>query len=121
VSKGWIGLESFVRVCRHIVFKGQVSEETAYFISSLPPKTPVSVFGQGIRDHWAIENSLHYVKDVTFKEDASRIMTKNAPQNISLLKNIVINLFRKNNFTNMAQAIRLVANDIPQIWEMVSA
>lgn len=114
-------MESFVKVYRHIVFKEQVSEETAYFISSLPPKTPASVFGQGIRDHWAIENSLHYVKDVTFKEDASRIRIKNAPQNTSLLKNVVINIFRKNNFTNMAQAIRIVANDIPMLWKLVSA
>lgn len=103
------------------MFKGQVSEETAYFISSLSPKTPAPVFNEGIRSHWAIENSLHYVKDVTFKEDASKIRTKNAPQNISLLKNIVINIFRKNNYSNMAQAIRLTANDIPKLWKLVSA
>jgi predicted transposase YbfD/YdcC len=121
VSKEWIGLKSFIKVHRQVVFKGQTSEETAYFISSLSPKTRASVFSEGIRNHWAIENSLHYVKDVTFKEDASRIRTGQAPQNISLLKNIVINIFRKNNFSNMAQAIRLVSHNIPQIWAMVSA
>ncbi len=97
------------------------TEELAYYIASLPATTPAKDLNTGIREHWLIENSLHYTKDVTFKEDASRIRTKNAPQNISLLKNIVINIFRKNHYTNLAQAIRLVANDIPKLWELVSA
>jgi predicted transposase YbfD/YdcC len=79
------------------------------------------VFSDGIRGHWRIENSLHYVKDVTMKEDTSRTRTKNAPQNISLMKNLALNLLRQAGYTNIAQAIRLVANDIPKIWEMVSA
>ena len=121
ISADWTGLQSFVKVRRQVKEKTKVSEETAYFISSLPSTTPASVFNAGIRSHWLIENSLHYSKDVTFKEDASKIMTKNSPQNISLLKNIVINIFRKNNYSNMAQAIRLVANDIPTLWKLVSA
>lgn len=55
------------------------------------------------------------------KEDASKTRTKNAPQNISLMKNLALNLLRQAGYTNIAQAIRLVANDIPKIWEMVSA
>jgi len=43
--------------------------ETAHFISSLPPTTNAKIFYEGIRSHWRIENGLHYVKDVTFKED----------------------------------------------------
>ena len=110
-----------MEVRRQVRVKEKITEETAYFISSLSSTTKASLFNTGIREHWLIENSLHYVKDVTLKEDASKIVTKNSPQNISLLKNIVINLFRKHNYTNMAQAIRLVANDIPRLWEMVSA
>ncbi len=110
-----------MEVCRYVVFKEQISEETAYFISSLSDTTPAAEFNTGIRGHWAIENSLHYTKDGTFKEDASKIRTGNAPENNSLLKNIVINLFRKFKYTNMAQATRLLANDIPKLWEMISA
>ena len=76
-------------------------------------------FNYWIRSHWRIENTLHYSKDVTFKEDYSKIITKNAPQNISLVRNIVMNLFRSNGYTNMAQAIRLVANDIPRILKIL--
>lgn len=96
-------------------------EETAYFISSLPPATDAKIFYDGIRSHWQIENGLHYVKDVTFKEDQSRIRTGNSPQNKSLIINIVINIFRKNNYENMAQAVRVVSNDIKLMWKMIIA
>jgi predicted transposase YbfD/YdcC len=100
----------------------KATKETAYFISSLPAATTSAAkFGAGIRGHWRIENSDHYVKDVTMKEDASKTKTGKAPQNISLIKNIALNLFRRNGYQNIAQAIRLVANDVPKLWEMVSA
>jgi predicted transposase YbfD/YdcC len=98
-----------------------MTEEVAYFISSLPASTPAADFSKGIRGHWSIENSLHYCKDVTFKEDASKVRTKQAPENISVIRNMAINLFRGAGYTNMAQAIRLVANDVPKLWEIVSA
>ena len=98
--------------------KGNKTEETAYFISS--KQSNAFVYNEGIRLHWAIENSLHYVKDVTLKEDASRIRTGNAPQNISTIKNISINILRNNQYNNMAQAMRLVANDIPLIKSMIN-
>ena len=95
--------------------------ETAHFISSLPPTTNAKIFYEGIRSHWQIENGLHYVKDVTFKEDRSRIRTGNSPQNKSLIIDIIINIFRKNNYTNMAQTVRLVGNDIKLMWKMILA
>lgn len=75
-------------------------------------------FNLSIRNHWKIENSLHYVKDVTFKEDASKIISDNSPLNMSLIRNIAINILRKNGFSNMAQAIRIVANDIYSIFSL---
>lgn len=98
---------------------GKKSQEIAYFISSLPVTTKASIFNQGIRSHWSIENSLHYVKDTTFKEDACKIRTNQAPENLSLLRNIAINTFRNNGFSNLAQAIRLVSNDISKIWQLL--
>jgi len=95
--------------------------ETAHFISSLPPTTNAKIFYEGIRSHWQIENGLHYLKDVTFKEDRSRIRTGNSPQNKSLIIDIIINIFRKNNYTNMAQTVRLVGNDIKLMWKMILA
>ena len=110
-----------IMVRRKTITKTKRTKETAYFISSLPPTANAKIFYEGIRSHWRIENGLHYVKDVTFKEDQSRIRTGNSPQNKSLIIDIIINIFRKNNYTNMAQAIRLVRNDIKLMWKMIIA
>jgi len=53
------------------------------------------VFAQAVRSHWGIENSLHWVLDVTFAEDASRIRKDNAPQNFSLLRHLAVNLLQE--------------------------
>lgn len=118
VSKDWVGLKQLVSVHRIVNNKGQRREDFAYFISS--KKSNAFLYAQGIRLHWEIENSLHYVKDVTFQEDDSKIRTGNAPQNISTLKNIAINILRKNEYNNMAQAMRLVAHDIALLKTLIT-
>jgi predicted transposase YbfD/YdcC len=125
INSGWVGIQSIVKVKRTVNYMGgknknKVFKETAYFISSLPSNTKAKIFNQGIRSHWSIENSLHYIKDETFKEDSSRIRTKNAPANLSLIRNIAINIFRENNYENIAQAIRLISNDIARMFEMIT-
>lgn len=110
-----------VMVKRKTKVKNKRTTEIAYFISSLPPATNAKIFYEGIRNHWQIENGLYYIKDVTFKEDRSMIRAGNSPQNKSLIIDIVINIFRKNNYENMAQAIRLVGNDIKLMWKMILA
>ena len=121
IPEGWSGLKSFVRLTRTTESGLGKRNEVAYFISSLPGQTRASVFQEGIRHHWHIENSLHYVKDVTFGEDASRIRTGQAPENLSLIRDIVLNLFRKEACTNIAQSIRLVAHDVQKMWTMILA
>ena len=64
-----------------------------FYISSLPPDA--QKIGKAIRQHWSIENQLHWVLDVTFNEDDSRIRTKNAPLNFALLKRWSINFINK--------------------------
>lgn len=118
ISDQWIGLNQLVSIQRITNTKGKKTEETAYFISS--KQSNAFAYNEGIRLHWAIENSLHYVKDVTLKEDASKIRTGNAPQNISTIKNISMNILRTNEYDNMAQAMRLVANNIPLIKSMIN-
>ncbi len=61
------------------------------------------------------------MKDKTFREDACKVTKNNGATNLSLVRNIVINLFRKNGFKNMAQAIRLICNDIDKMWNMIRA
>jgi predicted transposase YbfD/YdcC len=93
----------------------KITEETAYFISS--KDRDANYFNEGIRLHWGIENSLHYVKDVTFKEDASKIKKGNSAENLSLIRNIAINIFRGEDYDSMAQAVRLNCNKIKKMYE----
>ena len=118
MSAGWIGLKQVIKVKRMVKDKGKVREDNAYYISSRVVNA--QAFCRGIRSHWSIENGLHWVKDVTFKEDASRIRTANAPQNTSVFRSIAINLFRVNDYKNMAQAQRLVANDIMKLNQLIN-
>jgi predicted transposase YbfD/YdcC len=118
MDKHWAGLKQIIKVKRMVRDKGKTREEDAYYISSR--KVTAQAFCSGIRNHWSIENGLHWVKDMTFKEDASRIRTANAPQNTSIFRNIAINLFRTNDYKNMAQAQRLVANDITKLNQLIN-
>ena len=73
--------------------KGKVEVEVSYAITSLSPDAAgaarLLVF---VRDHWRIENQLHYVRDVTLGEDASRVRTGSAPQVLAALRNAVVHL-----------------------------
>lgn len=117
ISKDWKGLQQVVGVHRIVNKKGKRREEIAYFISSRDSNA--LWYEEGVRSHWAIENSLHWVKDVTLKEDASKIRTGNAPQNISTIKNMAINIYRKNKYQNIASAMRLMTNDIYGLLNLI--
>ena len=67
--------------------------ERRYYISSLVSNA--KLFAKATRAHWKIENSLHWVLDVTFREDQSRIRSKNSPENLAILRHVVINLVRQ--------------------------
>ena len=81
--------------------------ETAYGITSLKPEQAGSKeILQWVRGHWRIENSLHWVRDVTFDEDRSQIRTGSGPRVMASLRNLVISLFRICGCTNIAQFLR---------------
>ena len=83
-------------------------------LSSLPtpdPRWGIESAGpaqllQLIRGHWAIENRLHYVRDVSFGEDLSQIRSGAAPQVLAALRNAVIGLLRDAGWSNIAAAVR---------------
>ncbi|MDA3616891.1 ISAs1 family transposase [Chitinophagaceae bacterium LY-5] len=121
ISKEWIGLAQIIEIHRIVKdkrLKNGQSEEVRYYISSL--KGNAMLYSKQIREHWRIENSLHWVKDVTFKEDSSKIRVGNAPENLSTMRNAAINIFRLNKYSNLAQAIRLGSNDIQTICKLIS-
>src|SRR4051794_26670356 len=90
----WPGLRAVLAVetIRGIPGRGEVTAEIRHYLSSaaLPPET----LAAAIRRHRGIENGLHWVLDVTFREDASRVRERNAARNLALLRKIAINLAR---------------------------
>ncbi|MBE9075880.1 ISAs1 family transposase [Romeria aff. gracilis LEGE 07310] len=89
----WAGLQSIVKVTRTRQLWNKTTRETMFYLTSLPPQA--AQVGRAIRQHWSIENQLHWVLDVTFGEDASRIRTGHAPENMSLLRRWSLNLLNQ--------------------------
>lgn len=73
------------------------SNEVRYFISSLPPK--VKTLARAVRGHWGIENSLHWVLDVSFREDESRVRKDHAPENLALVRRLAAALLKQDKKT----------------------
>ncbi|MGL4649462.1 MAG: ISAs1 family transposase [Caldilineaceae bacterium] len=93
-TAGWRDCQTLVRIDRtRQVGTGKTSHETHYYLTSLPPLASL-VLG-AVRAHWGIENSCHWVLDVVFGEDASRTRTKNADDNLTVLRKIALNLVRQ--------------------------
>lgn len=103
------GLQTLIRVQSerqvHRVSIIEVSIETRYYVASFI--APAPAFAERIRGYWGVENQVHYVRDVTQGEDASRIRTPPWCSRWALARNFAINLYRHNGFQNMAQAQRL--------------
>ena len=72
---------------------GKTFLDTRYFITSM--ECDARRFGNAVREHWGIENKLHWVLDVTFHEDDSRIRRDHSSENMSVFRHIVLNVLRK--------------------------
>jgi len=114
----FVGIQEYVKVTRTTYFKNsdKISTETSFYISS--KKMTAKEYNIGIRNHWSVE-SMHYVKDVTFGEDASLIRTGNAPTNFSIIRNITMNILRRENYLNFPQAIRMIGGDIKKLCNLL--
>lgn len=89
----WTDLQSLILVEAKREIKDQVSTQLRYYLSSLTPDAQRAA--QAVRGHWGIENSLHWVLDVVFREDDSRVRIGNAPENLALVRKITHNLLRQ--------------------------
>jgi predicted transposase YbfD/YdcC len=90
----WEGIASVSLIESERTAHGVTTVERRYFISSLPPLAKPLM--EAVRAHWGIENGLHWVLDVTFREDASRLRRHNAPQNMATLRHIALNILKRN-------------------------
>jgi predicted transposase YbfD/YdcC len=99
----WKKFRTICMVEREVHANGKISKETGYYIGSIP--SDAKLFGRAVRSHWGVENSLHWVLDVSFREDESRIRKDNAPENLAILRHLALNMIKKE--TSTKKSIRM--------------
>lgn len=99
LAPSWPGLAQVCRLTRARVVRGKTSHETVYAITSLAAETAGAArLLELSREHWGIENTLHYVRDVTCREDQARTNAGHAPQVLAALRNATLTLLRRLGF-----------------------
>jgi predicted transposase YbfD/YdcC len=93
-AAAWVGVLTLVMVTRVVGCQatGQESTEVSYFLSSLRPNA--RRIGSAIRGHWRIENGLHWVLDVVFREDARRVYERTVAENVAFLNRLALSVLR---------------------------
>lgn len=86
----WSGLRSIAMIEETRDINGEISCDRRFFISSLPANA--KQIATAVRAHWAIENTLHWTLDVVFNEDQSRVRKDHAPQNMAIVRHVVLNM-----------------------------
>ena len=96
-KKNWKGMKTLVRIDSERIMKatGKIEKETRLYISSL--EAIAEKTGTSVREHWGIENKVHWILDIAFNEDKSRKRKGAAAQNYSTLNRIALNLLKKDN------------------------
>lgn len=95
----WPGLKFIGKVTNETFRDGKNSSETRYFLLSF---SGVKRFSEVVRGHWGIENKLHWVLDVTFREDDCRVRKDHAPENFSTIRKLALNLLRGEKSTKLS-------------------
>lgn len=103
-KRQWKGLQTVVMLQSERRINGRVSRETRYYISSLA--NHAAQIAAAIRTHWTVENNLHWVLDVSFDEDACRVCKGHAPENLSILRHIALNLLGQDKATKAGVAAK---------------
>ncbi|MFT7482990.1 MAG: putative transposase YbfD/YdcC, partial [Oceanospirillaceae bacterium] len=84
----WTGIKTLIKIVSTRTIKSVKTTESRFYISS--QERDEAFYNLAVREHWGIENHLHWHLDVTFKEDANRSRSGNAPQNLNILRKMVL-------------------------------
>lgn len=119
-QQDWKGLRQGFELVRQRTVNGVTTTETVHGITSLLPEQADAKRLLALsRGHWGIENGLHYRRDVTMSEDASRIRKGVAPQVMAALRNTLVHLLG-NISPNLASAMRTMGNRLSQALEILA-
>jgi predicted transposase YbfD/YdcC len=109
VGQQWKGLKQGLRVTRERTVQGKKTVEVVHAITSLScERADATTLLNLLRNHWRIENSLHYVRDVTLGEDACRVRRGTTPQILAALRNAVVHLLAGVQAESRPEAIEIL-------------
>ena len=118
----WPGLKQGFELVRERTEKGKTTVEVVHGISSLSPeRADAGRLLRLVREHWHVENRLHYVRDVTLGEDACRVRTGSAPQVLAALRNAVVHLLSGVKAPSRAAAIRRLGTHPEEALDLLQA
>lgn len=103
LHREWKNLNRIIQVHKVVEDSKKTIHSERFYISDLT-YNDAEFYHQGIRQHWAIENRLHRVKDMVHGEDGNRIKTKNGPINMSIISSTAINIHRMNGSTSITNS-----------------
>ncbi len=92
MASDWAGLKTVGVAVSKVTKNKKTTRELRYYISSI--KNDAKLFAKSVRSHWGIENSVHWVLDVAFREDESRVRKNNGPENMATMRHIALNLLK---------------------------
>jgi predicted transposase YbfD/YdcC len=113
----WEGLRVIGMFSSECVRDGKLHSETRYFIGSR--KAKAKVYGQALRNHWSIENTLHWQLDVTFDEDQNRVSKRQGADNLAVIRRVALSLLKQHPEKRSIACKRLKAALDPQFLEEV--
>jgi predicted transposase YbfD/YdcC len=120
LQANWPGITHVAELTRTRTEKGKTTVEVVYLISILPQGRPAPQHLLELsRGHWSIENSLHYVRDVTFAEDRSRIRTGHAPQILAACRNLAITLIHRSGSSHIAASRRFFSYHPRRVFDLL--